>query len=168
MQRISRACRPLLERETELLAVDDALSGPAAAARHLLETHTEGDSWVVQQLRAAAAETLRAGAPDAARSYLARALSEPPPPAERAAVLYELGCSSLLTEPATTVNHLRAALEEPIDDPVLREGIVFRLSQALAHSDRPQVRRRVRHWPGSARRRPCPPVRNGPSSWRRP
>jgi DNA-binding CsgD family transcriptional regulator len=50
--------------------------------------------------------------------------------------LYELGCSSLLNEPANTVNHLRAALEEPIDDPALRDGIVHRLSQALAHSDR--------------------------------
>jgi DNA-binding CsgD family transcriptional regulator/tetratricopeptide (TPR) repeat protein len=117
-------------------SVVDAGLGPSAAARHLLETHPEGDPWVVQQLRKAAGETLRAGAPDAARRYLARALREPPSFDERAAVLYELGCSSLLTEPATTVNHLRAALEEPIADPALREGIVYRLSQALAHSDR--------------------------------
>jgi DNA-binding CsgD family transcriptional regulator len=117
-------------------SVVDAGLGPTAAARHLLETHPEGDPWVVQRLREAAGETLRAGAPDAARRYLARALREPPAPAGRAAVLYELGCSSLLTEPATTVNHLRAALEEPIADPVLRQGIVYRLSQVLAHSDR--------------------------------
>ncbi|KUN19870.1 hypothetical protein AQJ23_36100 [Streptomyces antibioticus] len=110
--------------------------GPSAAARHLLETHPDGDNWVVQQLRAAAAETLRSGAPDAARSYLARALREPPPFEDRAAVLHELGSASLLTEPATTVNHLRAALEEPIADPELRHQIVYRLSQVLAHSDR--------------------------------
>ena len=110
--------------------------GPSAAARHLLETHPDGDNWVVQQLRAAAGETLRAGAPDAARSYLARALREPPPFEDRAAVLYELGSASLLTEPATTVNHLRAALEEPIADADLRHHIVYRLSQVLAHSDR--------------------------------
>lgn len=110
--------------------------GPSAAARHLMESHPDGDVWVVQQLRAAARETQRAGAPDAARSYLARALREPPPFEERAAVLYELGCASLLTEPATTVNHLRAALEEPITDPELRHNIVYRLSQVLAHSDR--------------------------------
>ncbi|MFD9720292.1 ATP-binding protein [Streptomyces sp. NPDC059076] len=116
--------------------VVDAGLGSAAAARHLLETHPEGDPWVVQQLREAARETLRAGAPEAARRQLARALREPPPPQERAAVLYELGCSSLLTEPATTVNHLRAALDEPIADPALRQGIVYRLSQVLAHSDR--------------------------------
>ncbi|MEU1273166.1 AAA family ATPase [Streptomyces sp. NPDC005799] len=116
--------------------VIDAGLGPAAAARHLLETHPEGDPWVVQQLRAAAEQTLRAGAPDAARSYLARALREPPTAEARAAVLYELGSASLLTEPATTVNHLRAALEEPIADADLRHRIVYRLSQVLAHSDR--------------------------------
>ncbi|AVH60477.1 MULTISPECIES: ATP-binding protein [Streptomyces] len=110
--------------------------GASAAARHLLETHPDGDAWIVQQLRAAARETQRAGAPDAARRYLARALREPPPPDDRAGVLYELGCASLLTEPATTVNHLRAALEEPITDPELRHNIVYRLSQVLAHSDR--------------------------------
>ncbi|MGV9702300.1 ATP-binding protein, partial [Streptomyces sp. NPDC003483] len=110
--------------------------GPSAAARHLMESHPDGDVWVVQQLRAAARETQRAGAPDAARRYLARALREPPPFEERAAVLYELGCASLLTEPATTVNHLRAALEEPITEPELRHSIVIRLSQVLAHSDR--------------------------------
>lgn len=117
-------------------AVVDAGLGPAAAARHLLETHPEGDPWVVAQLRAAAREMLRAGAPEAARNQLARALREPPPPGQRAAVLYELGCSSQLLEPSTTVNHLKAALAEPIDDPELRDGILFRLSQCLAHSDR--------------------------------
>ncbi|QES51612.1 hypothetical protein DEJ50_30950 [Streptomyces venezuelae] len=117
-------------------AVVDAGLGPSAAARHLLETHPESDPWVVRTLRAAAGENLLAGAPDAARRQLARALREPPGFDERAAVLYELGCASLLTEPATTVNHLRAALAEPSDDPALRQGIVIRLAQVLAHSDR--------------------------------
>ncbi|MFE4963186.1 ATP-binding protein [Streptomyces sp. NPDC056660] len=116
--------------------VTDDGQGAATAARHLLETHPEGDPWVVQRLRAAAGETLRAGAPDAACRYLARALREPPSAKDRAAVLYELGSASLLTEPATTVNHLRAALAEPIAEPGLRQNIVYRLSQVLAHSDR--------------------------------
>ncbi|UUU43538.1 ATP-binding protein [Streptomyces sp. NBC_00162] len=117
-------------------AVVDAGLGPSAAARHLLETHPENDPWVVRTLREAAGENLRAGAPEAARRQLARALREPPDFDERAAVLYELGCASLLTEPANTVNHLRAALAEPVDDPALRQGIVIRLAQVLAHSDR--------------------------------
>ncbi|WP_405578309.1 ATP-binding protein [Streptomyces sp. NBC_01190] len=132
---IPDAVRVALHGQAAWSVIDDG-QGPTAAARHLLETHPDGDPWVVHQLRAAARETLRAGAPEAARTLLARALREPPPPEERAAVLYELGCSSQLLEPATTVNHLRAALEEPVTDPALRDGILFRLSQSLAHSDR--------------------------------
>ncbi|MFJ3234298.1 ATP-binding protein [Streptomyces sp. NPDC086787] len=132
---IPTAVRVALHGQAAWCLIDDG-QGASAAARHLLETHPEGDNWVVQQLRAAAGETLRAGAPDAARTYLARALREPPPFEDRAAVLYELGSASLLTEPATTVNHLRAALEEPIADPGMRHNIVYRLSQVLAHSDR--------------------------------
>ncbi|MFG2874390.1 ATP-binding protein [Streptomyces sp. NPDC048337] len=116
-------------------AVVDAGLGASAAARHLLETHPENDPWVVRTLREAAGENLRACAPEAARRQLARALREPPGFDERAAVLYELGCASLLTEPANTVNHLRDALAEPVDDPALRQGIVIRLAQVLAHSD---------------------------------
>ncbi|MEW2164725.1 AAA family ATPase [Streptomyces sp. NPDC007084] len=127
--------RVALHGQAAWCVIDEGL-GPAAAARHLMETHPDGDTWIVQQLRAAARETQRAGAPDAARRCLARALREPPLPADRAAVLYELGCASLLTEPANTVNHLRAALDEPIADAELRHNIVYRLSQVLAHSDR--------------------------------
>lgn len=132
---IPAGVRVALHGQAAWCVVNDG-RGPAAAARHLLETHPDGDPWVVQQLRAAASETLRSGAPDSARSYLARALREPPPFEDRAAVLYELGSASLLTEPVTTVNHLRAALEEPIADAELRHHIVYRLSQVLAHSDR--------------------------------
>ncbi|MEU8619458.1 AAA family ATPase [Streptomyces sp. NPDC048623] len=132
---IPAATRVALHGQAAWCVVDAGL-GSTAAARHLVETHPESDPWVVQHLRAAAQETLRAGAPDTARRYLARALREPPDYDERAAVLFELGCASLLTEPATTVNHLRAALEEPVADPALRHGIVYRLAQVLAHSDR--------------------------------
>lgn len=132
---IPDAMRVALHGQAAWCVVEAGL-GPAAAARHLLETHPEDDPWVVSQLRAAARETLRAGAPETARDYLGRALREPPLPEDRAAVLYELGCSSTLLEPSITVNHLRAALEEPISDPALRDGIVFRLSQSLAHSHR--------------------------------
>ncbi|MDQ1012293.1 tetratricopeptide (TPR) repeat protein/DNA-binding CsgD family transcriptional regulator [Streptomyces sp. V4I23] len=115
-------------------AVIDAGLGAGAAARHMLEMHPEGDSWVVQHLRQAARENFSAGAPDAARRYLARALREPPIPEDRAHVLFELGSASLLHEPATTVNHLRAALEEPEIEQGLREDVIYRLAQALAHT----------------------------------
>ncbi|CAL9608470.1 hypothetical protein SUDANB99_05549 [Streptomyces sp. enrichment culture] len=49
-------------------------------------------------------------------------------------MLFELGSANLPHEPATTVNQLRAALEEPKIDPDLREAVTYRLAQALAHT----------------------------------
>ncbi|MFR9797430.1 ATP-binding protein [Streptomyces sp. MS06] len=114
----------------------EAGRGPTAAARHLLETHPEGDPWVVEQLRQAAREYLRTAAPDAARRSLVRALREPPPDRLRATVLYELGRPAMLHDPAAAVNHLQAALAEPAQTPELHEGIIIRLARALAYGDR--------------------------------
>ncbi|MFF3324891.1 ATP-binding protein [Streptomyces sp. NPDC002889] len=114
----------------------EAGEGPAVAARHLLETQPEGDAWVAEQLREAAQEYVRRGAPDAARRCLSRALREPPPARLRARVLHELGSPALLHDPAVTVNHLRAALDEPALPPELRQSIVIRLGRALSHCDR--------------------------------
>ncbi|MDT9685118.1 AAA family ATPase [Streptomyces sp. TRM76323] len=115
-------------------ALVDEGHGAAAAARHMLEMHPEGDPWVVQQLRRAARDSFSAGAPDAARRYLARALREPPDIEDRAQVLFELGSANLPHEPATTVNQLRAALEEPKIGQDLREVVTYRLAQALVHT----------------------------------
>ncbi|CAL9644001.1 hypothetical protein SUDANB145_06408 [Streptomyces sp. enrichment culture] len=109
--------------------------GPTAAARHLLEVPCEGKPAAVACLREAAREYLRAGAPEAAQRVLTRALHEPPPSEERAALLHELARATFLIDPAATVSHLRAALAEPDVDPGLRASIVFRLAQALAHTD---------------------------------
>ncbi|TQK50159.1 AAA ATPase-like protein [Streptomyces sp. SLBN-118] len=110
--------------------------GPAAAARHLLETQPEGDAWAAEQLCDAAREYVRQGAPEAARRCLSRALCEPPPASLRATVLYELGSPALMQDPAATVNHLRAALDEPGLSSSLRQSIVIRLMRALAYCDR--------------------------------
>lgn len=117
-------------------AVRAAGLSPTTAARHLLEVPCEGRAEAVTCLREAAREYLRAGAPEAARRVLTRALQEPPRPEDRAALLHELACSTFLIEPSATVSHLRAALEEPGVDPDLRASIVYRLTQALAHLDR--------------------------------
>ncbi|MFI5529230.1 ATP-binding protein [Kitasatospora sp. NPDC051853] len=117
--------------------IENAGLGLTAASRHLLETQPDGDAGTVRRLRRAAAEHLATGAPEAAQRCLRRALSEPPEPEERAAVLYELGCSALLTDPFTTVNQLRLALEEePGLLPGARVDATFRLAQALAHGNR--------------------------------
>lgn len=139
--------------------VTDAGLGAAAASRHLLKVHPEADGELVEQLRRAAREHLAVGAPDAARRCLERALEEPPPPEVHAQVLYELGCATLLTAPATTVEHLKAALSMPGLDDDTRVDAVRRLSQALLHNN--QLREAVRtvqleaarHEPGPTRLR---------------
>ncbi|MEU8754535.1 helix-turn-helix transcriptional regulator [Streptomyces chartreusis] len=110
--------------------------GPTAAARHLLEVPCDSRPEAVTVLRAAAREYLRAGAPEAARRVLTRALREPPPAEDRAALLHELASSTFLIEPTATVCHLQEALTQPGIDPDLRASIVYRLTQALAHTDR--------------------------------
>ncbi len=117
------------------VAVRAAGLGPTAAARHLLEVPCEGNAEAVACLWEAAREYLRAGAPEAARRLLARALQEPPLPEDRAALLHDLACSTFLIEPTATVSHLREALAEPGIHPDLRASIVYRLTQALAHTD---------------------------------
>jgi DNA-binding CsgD family transcriptional regulator len=64
----------------------------------------------VAELRQAAQQALAQGAADSAASYLRRALQEPPEPAERAEVLYELGSAERLLHAPTAVEHLGDAL----------------------------------------------------------
>ena len=116
-------------------AILRAGGSPGTAARHWLEIPPQGDSAVVEQLRVAARLFMQAGAPETAQRCLARALREPPSDAQRAEVLFELGCSTLLYDPASTVAHLRAALEQPVRSAQLHEGITVRLAQSLAHSN---------------------------------
>ena len=59
-----------------LLAADGAPTDRVAA--HLLSSEPYGEPWVVAALRAAARDAVARGAPEAASSYLRRALIEPP------------------------------------------------------------------------------------------
>ncbi|WP_369182504.1 AAA family ATPase [Streptomyces sp. Y1] len=117
--------------------IENAGLGLLAASRHLVETHAgEGDDRIVKKLRRAAVEHQLIGAPEAAQRCLHRALDEPPADDIRTEVLYELGCSALLTDPVATVNQLRLALD-PDEGPLrpeLRVDATFRLSEVLAHS----------------------------------
>ncbi|MEV5430474.1 AAA family ATPase [Streptomyces sp. NPDC052701] len=137
--------------------VSDSGRGAAAAARHLLEVHPDADEELVGQLREAAREHLAVGAPDAARRCLERALEEPPTPEIHAQVLYELGCATLLTAPARTIGHLRAALGMPGLDGDRRVDAVVRLSQALLHND--QMEEAVRTVEAEAARLEAGPAR---------
>jgi tetratricopeptide (TPR) repeat protein len=128
------------EERTDLHArsartVLEAGRSPMVAARHWLEVPPAGDARVVRQLRTAAQLFMQSGAPETAQRCLARAVEEPPPLDERAHVLFELGCSTLLYDPAATAEQLRSALRQPVIPGFLREEISIRLAQSLAHSD---------------------------------
>lgn len=120
-------------RAARLLADEGAPSGRVAS--HLMASDPSADPWVVERLRVAATDALEAGAPDAAATYLERALAEPPPPEHRPLVLYELGQALFGVNPATAAQRLSAALALA-PDRSLRASIALALGKALAFSDR--------------------------------
>jgi DNA-binding CsgD family transcriptional regulator len=95
----------------------DAGAPPEQVATHLLHVPGRGDPWVVTTLREAGAAATRSGAPDSAVAYLRRALDEPPPPAQRGELLYELGLAEALVDGPAAAIHLdeaRGLLEDPV------------------------------------------------------
>jgi DNA-binding CsgD family transcriptional regulator len=86
-------------------------AAPAArVAAHLLSAEPFAERWVVDVLRAAATEALARGAPEAAVSYLRRALSEPPAREVRIEVLLELGRAEMMLPLSDDFPALREAL----------------------------------------------------------
>jgi DNA-binding CsgD family transcriptional regulator len=83
-----------------------------AVAAQLVAARPAGDEWTVERLRVAAEGALSQGAPDAAVSYLRRALAEPPPDGARAEVLVGLGRGyAMLRDPRAGIKALSQALE---------------------------------------------------------
>jgi DNA-binding CsgD family transcriptional regulator len=110
-----------------LLLAEDA--PPDRVAAHLLSAEPYGEAWVVDALRAAARQALTRGAPDAAASYLRRALAEPPTADARLEVLLELGRAEALLPADDAFPALREALELA-REPAQRA----RVGQELAHA----------------------------------
>ncbi|MDI2126057.1 ATP-binding protein [Yinghuangia seranimata] len=137
-QWIQPSARSALHARAARLLVQDGRDARSAAV-HLLVTEPCGDAWVVEQLRTAADQDKRAGAPDSALRYLQRALREPPQRDDRAAVRYELGRASFVSSPSDAIMHLRAALADDAADRVLRESIVLQLARALGYTDQIQA-----------------------------
>jgi DNA-binding CsgD family transcriptional regulator len=84
-------------------------------AVHLMATDPAGDPEVVAALRRAARRAIAEGAPEVAIVQLRRALTEPPPEADRAELLLELGELGVRTGDPEAVEHLDAALREGLD-----------------------------------------------------
>jgi DNA-binding CsgD family transcriptional regulator len=98
-----------------LLAAASPANSPAAA--HLLLSEPAGDPSAVGILRAAARQARNAGQPQRAARFLDRALAEPPPAAERSAVLLELGAIESLARLPGAEPHLALVLSDgrPLD-----------------------------------------------------
>jgi DNA-binding CsgD family transcriptional regulator len=92
-------------RAAELLREEDA--PPAVIALHLLEVPPAGDSWAVEVLCAAAAAAVL---PEVRAVYLRRAIAEPPPSAERANILLDLGRAESLVYDPRAIEHLAEVL----------------------------------------------------------
>jgi DNA-binding CsgD family transcriptional regulator len=100
-------------------------------AAHLLMAEPFGDDWTCAALCSAAQDALAQGAPEAAVSYLRRALAEPPPAPDRLAILRMLGgAESLLPAGDDDFAALREALALAAD-PQVRAEIAFELALAL-------------------------------------
>jgi DNA-binding CsgD family transcriptional regulator len=102
-------------------AAQQLLAAGARAERvavHLLATDPAGDREVVETMGAAARLALEHGAPEAAITYLHRALAEPPDPSARPDLLRSLMTASLFTMDQQALEDLQTdVLGELIADP---------------------------------------------------
>ena len=108
----------------------DAGAEPERAAAHLLRSPSNGDPEVVATLRDAARQAGSGGASESAVAYLRRALVEPPPEAERAELLAELGSVEADVDGEAAIEHLGAA-RDLIGDPIRRAQIALLLGRQL-------------------------------------
>jgi DNA-binding CsgD family transcriptional regulator/tetratricopeptide (TPR) repeat protein len=108
----------------------DVGADPERVAAHLLLVPPAADSRVVSTLREAARRAGARGASDSAVAYLRRALAEPPPDADRAELLLELGSAEALVSGEAAAEHLHEA-HALIDDPVRRAETALLLGRQL-------------------------------------
>jgi DNA-binding CsgD family transcriptional regulator len=127
--------RAVLHARAARLLADEGAAGELVCA-HLMQSTPAGDEWVVEQLLGTARAALEQGAPEAAASLSARALSEPPTGKQRVEVLCELGRAEALgPDPASAVEHLRAALGMA-PERGLRDELIAELMSTLWHLGR--------------------------------
>jgi DNA-binding SARP family transcriptional activator/tetratricopeptide (TPR) repeat protein len=121
-----RAARVLMGREAT----------PEQVAAHLLLAPRRGNQDAVVLLRRAAGTAAERGAADAAKTYLQRALAEPPRAEDRPAVQVELGGLAAMTDGPAALASLRAAYASLID-PALRADVAIMLARTLVFAGEP-------------------------------
>jgi DNA-binding CsgD family transcriptional regulator len=104
-------------------------------AAHLLLGRAQGADWVVEQLREAAREARRRGAPDSAARYLQRALGEPPARHVIGDVLAELGSAESAAGAPDASKHLEQAIDAT-SDPHRRAELSLELGHTLYNEGR--------------------------------
>ena len=104
-------------------------------ANHLLVSEPAGDGWVVERLVEAAGAAGRRGAPEAEAVFLRRALTEPPPPGDRLALLLDLGMAEASAGLADWPEHLQQAVDAAPDPAAAAEAALV-LAHALSGAQR--------------------------------
>jgi DNA-binding CsgD family transcriptional regulator len=114
-------------------------AGPERIAIHLLATDPAADREVVEVLGTAARRAIGHGGPEAAITYLHRALAEPPEPSARPDLLRSLMTASLFSMDRQTLEDLRTdLLGELIADPQNLFAAASELSPVLIVFGRPE------------------------------
>ena len=132
LSRLERAAKH--QRAADLLS---SMRAPAEQiAAHLTVAPPRGQPAVVEVLQRAAAAALAKGAPDVAVNLLSRALVEPPPAAEQATVLLELGRAETMVSGPAAADHLAEAYDL-ITDPMTRAMTAQALARALVFTGQP-------------------------------
>jgi DNA-binding CsgD family transcriptional regulator len=106
---------------------------PEKIATQLLAADVRGDAWVSGTLQEAARSALARGAPEAAATYLRRALDEGPPKALQRQLLFELGAAGAHVAAHPALEQLQRAYLEA--RPGERAQRALPLGQALAMAD---------------------------------
>ena len=97
----------------DLLA--EVAGADARVAEHLLITEPAGDGWVVDRLVGAACAAGKQGAPESEAVFLRRALAEPAPVGDRAALLLDLGMAEASVGHSDWREHLQGAVNAAPD-----------------------------------------------------
>jgi DNA-binding CsgD family transcriptional regulator len=115
-------------RAAQLLADDGAQ--PDQIASHLLHTRPCGEGWVCGELRQAARTAVGRGDPSVAAQLLGRAFAEPPPAADRGALLLELASARAAAGQPEAIETFERALAN-VSNPRQRAEAWLGLSRLL-------------------------------------
>jgi DNA-binding CsgD family transcriptional regulator len=120
-------------RAADLLA--EQPGADARVAEHLLVSEPADDGWVVERLLEAACAAGKQGAPESEAVFLRRALVEPAPARERAALLLDLGMAEASVGHPDWREHLQGAVDAS-RDPTAAVNATMVLATGLSRAQR--------------------------------